>query len=254
MTHLQIEAPLTGAFNRTSLRTKKLSRARDEDVSNLIIRAFARYDIGNRYDVSNIVNHVTHIHQVEARHPFPARPSSKTAHVLVTGWGSRSQILRNGARQITDVIIPGDFCVIADLERETSSYVEACGPARIAALDTDAMSDRSRSLVEHARRAQQGEVLFRLRARLVSLGRRNARERLAYLVAETHARLGALGLTQDDTFDWPFTQEQLGDMLGLTPVHINRVLGRLRDEGLLVVRGRKMVILDLASLHRVGEF
>nr|WP_276039880.1 Crp/Fnr family transcriptional regulator [Sphingomonas sp. GM_Shp_1] len=116
------------------------------------------------------------------------------------------------------------------------------------------LPEKTRTLVYRGQQIQQGDVTRRLRARLVSLGRRDARERLAYLMAETHARLAGFGLTENNGFDWPFTQEHLADILGLTPVHINRVLGRLRGEGLLVVRNRHVAILDVAGLHRAGGF
>lgn len=85
--------------------------------------------------------------------------------------------------------------------------METCGPARIAVLNIDLLSERARALFNDSLRMQQADLVCRLRNRLVSLGRRNARERLAYLVAETHSRLSGLGLARDGSFTWPITQE-----------------------------------------------
>jgi CRP-like cAMP-binding protein len=255
MTYLHTEAPHNGAFDRLSRQAYRIVRTRRGDAAtSSLVRALSRYNTGDQYDAFDVIEAVTHVHEVESRHHFPTRSSAKTAHILVAGWGFRSQILWDGTRQIGDLLAPGDFCHTSSRERESWFSIEACGPARIAVLDLDLLPERARAAVELGQQIQQDDVIRRLRARLVSLGRRDARGRLAYLIAEIHARLAGLGLTKDSAFDWPFTQEHLADILGLTPVHTNRVLGRLRGEGLLAVRNREVTILDLVGLRHVGAF
>lgn len=147
------------------------------------------------------------------------------------------------------LLVPGDFCSTTLHDNVPSSDImETCGPARIAVLNIDLLSERARALFNDSLRLQQADLVCQLRNRLVSLGRRNARERLAYLVAETHSRLSGLGLARDGSFTRPITQEHLADTLGLTPVHTNRALKRLRNEDLLSIRRREVLILNLPGL------
>jgi CRP-like cAMP-binding protein len=93
-----------------------------------------------------------------------------------------------------------------------------------------------------------------LREWLVSAGRRNAYEALAHLLCELHARLRRVDMVQDHQYDFPVTQDELADALGLTPVHVNRVLQRLRREGLVQLLERKVSILDSEALCKAAGF
>jgi CRP-like cAMP-binding protein len=89
---------------------------------------------------------------------------------------------------------------------------------------------------------------------MAGLGRRDARGRLAHLFCELYLRLKAVGLVDGYTLPMPLRQPDLADALGLTPVHVNRVLRDLRNEGLISLRGRRLEILDWAGLQAAGEF
>ena len=93
-----------------------------------------------------------------------------------------------------------------------------------------------------------------LRERIVSLGRRDARGRVAYLLCELLWRYAAVGLTNGDTFRLALTQIELADTLGLTPVHVNRVLKEFRGRGLLSMEHRVLNLLDVASLQDIAGF
>ncbi len=89
---------------------------------------------------------------------------------------------------------------------------------------------------------------------MLSAGRRTALGRVAHLFCELLLRLQISGLVEDDSYDFPLTQVQLADCLGLTSVHVNRTLQQLRKDGLIELRDRKLRILDRAGLKRVAEF
>jgi Crp-like helix-turn-helix domain len=89
---------------------------------------------------------------------------------------------------------------------------------------------------------------------MINLGRRTAYQRIAHLLCEMGLRLQDAGRAQDNSFDWPVTQAALADAMGLTPVHVNRVLQQLRGEGLIVLRGAKVTILDWDALSDAAEF
>ena len=93
-----------------------------------------------------------------------------------------------------------------------------------------------------------------LRERIVALGRRDAVGRVAYLLCELLWRQQAVGNGQSDTIPLPLTQMELADALGLTPVHINRVLQDLRRRKLLTLKHRMLVVLDTDKLAKIAAF
>ncbi len=93
-----------------------------------------------------------------------------------------------------------------------------------------------------------------LRAWIVSMGRRDSNQRVAHLMCELYVRARNVGLTVGDSFELPLTQAVLGDALGLTPVHVNRVLRKLRLSGVMSLQAGKLVISDIAALAAVAGF
>lgn len=93
-----------------------------------------------------------------------------------------------------------------------------------------------------------------LRTWIVNLGRRDAYARVAHLVCELHARMTRIGMAKDEGFDLPLTQEQLADALGLTSVHVNRTLQRLRSEGILSILHHVLTINDAERLRAAAGF
>ncbi len=93
-----------------------------------------------------------------------------------------------------------------------------------------------------------------MRAWVVNLGQRSAYERTAHLLCELFFRLRAVGLTNGNSCTLPITQGELGDTLGLTIVHTNRMLQDLRRDGLVELKGKHLTILDLSALQKVALF
>jgi CRP-like cAMP-binding protein len=186
--------------------------------------------------------------------PFSARPAVDP-HLLIDGWVLRSHMTPGGARLITDVLLPGDLFAWQPAEfYDTATELRACGRAHVAVLRKDAVaSPQSDPLSRCWERARDAEARA-LRSRLVSLGRRDARLRIAHLMAELHDRLHRAGLAEADGFECPLTQEQLADVLGLTSVHVNRVLQALRREGLLSFDRPRVSIPNPARLHAEAEY
>jgi CRP-like cAMP-binding protein len=89
---------------------------------------------------------------------------------------------------------------------------------------------------------------------VLSLGRRTALARLAHFFCELHVRLGIVGLADGLSFRLDLTQVDIAECLGLTSIHVNRMLKVLREDGLAELRGGTVEILDLAGLRRVAEF
>ncbi|VXD02027.1 hypothetical protein SPHINGOT1_380010 [Sphingomonas sp. T1] len=89
---------------------------------------------------------------------------------------------------------------------------------------------------------------------IVNIAHRKAYQRIAHLMCELHTRLSCLGLVSGSTCAVPLTQEQLGNALGLTSIHVNRMLKRLRNEGLMEFHKRTLTLRNLAELHAVAGF
>jgi CRP-like cAMP-binding protein len=177
--------------------------------------------------------------------------------LLIDGLMCRYKDLRNGQRQIMELHVPGDFLDLHSfLLKRLDHNVMALVPSRIA-------------IAPHARLAAITEAhphLTRMlwlttlidaaihREWLVSLGRRAATARVAHFFCEMHARLGVVGLAEPAGFPLDITQTDLAECLGLTSVHVNRVLRKLRESGLAVFRDGRVDILSFDGLKRIAEF
>jgi CRP-like cAMP-binding protein len=93
-----------------------------------------------------------------------------------------------------------------------------------------------------------------LRSWIVNVGRRDAYEAIGHLMCELYVRMKNVGLTHDHSYDLPLTQEEIGDALGLTPVHVNRVLQRMRGEGLISLTRGALAIHDYQRLENASGF
>jgi len=88
----------------------------------------------------------------------------------------------------------------------------------------------------------------------VNAGRRSPLERVAHFLLETHFRLKAVGCASEDSFDLPFSQETIGDAVGLSAPHVNRMLSELRHQGLIGTQNHTINILDRAAMQILAEF
>jgi CRP-like cAMP-binding protein len=188
---------------------------------------------------------------------MPAWVPLNESTLLLSGWTARAKDLEGGERQITEINLPGDF---VDLHSFTLKMLDH---------DVVALTNCKFVTVPHER-LEEITVRFPHLTRLLwfstnldaaihrewmlSAGRRSARGRVAHLFCELLVRLEISGLAEDDGYDFPLTQVQLADCLGLTSVHINRTLQQLRKCGLIELKDKRLRILDLAELKRMAEF
>lgn len=182
---------------------------------------------------------------------------SDYVHVLLEGWAARYKVFTNGTRQITAFLLPGDLCDLeATVLQHLDHSVTALTPVKVAAVPRDRLIEvtRARSTLAQAFWWATMVDAAVSRAWIVNIGRRDAYARIAHLACELHARMSAIGLATDRSIELPLTQDEIGDALGLTSVHINRSLKRLRDEGLMEVQQRTLTILDAEQLTKAAGF
>ncbi|OPF90638.1 Crp/Fnr family transcriptional regulator [Rhodopseudomonas palustris] len=179
--------------------------------------------------------------------------------LLVEGWACRYTTLENGRRQIISLFLPGDLCEpFGALPRFMDHPIGTLTPAVIARVRTDAVRNAAQ-LSPRIEEALWWDLLVASaieREHLVSLGRRTATERLGHLFCELHLRLGLVGLVDEDelSYEMPITQADLGDLLGMSMVHINRSLQELRRTGMISLRGRRLTIHSLEGLRELSFF
>ena len=177
--------------------------------------------------------------------------------VLLDGFVIRHKLTGAGDRQIVAIHIPGDpldfqmlFLPVAD------HHVQTLTQATIAAVPRGAMEALMAARAGVAR-AVTVNILAEAsvtREWLLNVGRRDARGRLAHLLCEFAARMDAQGIDNSGGYELPMTQEQLGDALGLTSVHVNRTLRALEGEGHLKRHGRRIQFARMDEIRRIGEF
>ena len=173
------------------------------------------------------------------------------------GHAIRYQLLRNGKRQIINVILPGDVIgfPVSFFDRSIYSVVAVSDLTyNVCPLD---------SFVGLCyEQPQFGLALSWLAAHeaaiyaehIVDLGRRTPPERLAHFLLEIHARLLAVGRAEKTSFDLLFSQEVMADVLGLSVPHLNRVMQRLRAERLITSRSRLVELTDMEGLQRLAHY
>jgi CRP-like cAMP-binding protein len=173
------------------------------------------------------------------------------------GYAVRYKLLRNGKRQILNVIMPGDIVglpgsfyeravysvtTITDLRMNVcmlESFIRLCYryPQFGLALSWVAVQEAA-TYAEH----------------VIDVGRRTPIERLSHFLLELHARLKAVGRADENKFTLPFSQEVIADVLGLSVPHLNRMMQQLRAEKLIADRERVVAFIDVDALQTLAHY
>lgn len=177
--------------------------------------------------------------------------------VMLEGWAYRYKILPNGARQVLAYLMPGDCCDLhVGLLAEMDHSIQTVTPAVVATIDRaemDAIMDRHPKI---AKAMYLGQLIDEgtMRAWITSMGRRASIERVAHLMCELYLRARNIGLTLEPKLALPLSQLMLADSLGMTPVHLNRVMKELRESGAMTLQRGSLIIEDPSHLIRIAGF
>jgi CRP-like cAMP-binding protein len=177
-------------------------------------------------------------------------------HLMVEGWAARYKLLPDGARQITAFLIPGDFCdlhvtILGEMDHGITTVTRS-KVAFIPRAQMEALTERPSLAKAFWWSTLVDEAI--LRSWIVNVGRRDAFEAVGHLICELYVRMKNIGLVDGDRFDLPLTQEEIGDALGLTSVHVNRVLQRMRSDDLISFRQGLLTIHDYRRLEKAAGF
>jgi CRP-like cAMP-binding protein len=179
------------------------------------------------------------------------------AYILSAGWVISYKMMRDGSRQIIDIQVPGDFLGLRSVLLRTSEYhftpiveikaVEILKSDLISIFESTprfgtailwAMSRDESMVVEH----------------LVGCGRRKGEARVAHLLLEMGAKLLLVGMGNLSGYECPLTQYHIADALGMSPVHVNRILTKLRNSGLVTFRNGRVTFDNFHELVKMAEF
>lgn len=174
---------------------------------------------------------------------------------LEEGWTCSYQLFGGGRRQITMLFLPGDYCEPQWLLGERRAH---------AVIALTSVRARSLPLAECAANGSQGSnmrailsatlaMLSRQSEWIATLGRKTATERICALLGDIFERLRANGRAFNNTCPLPLTQTDMADVVGLTPIHVNRVLKDLRKRGLLDLQSRRLYLSDPVALREIGS-
>jgi CRP-like cAMP-binding protein len=177
--------------------------------------------------------------------------------LLLTGFAYRYKITGDGSRQIISIHMASEF---VDLQHSflgvADTSVQTLTDTDIAVIPRGAIEALALANPPVARALWIDTLIDAsiFREWVVNVGRRDSRARIAHLLCEFSLRLQAAGLASGHRYELPMTQEQLADAVGLTPVHVNRVLRHLAEDGLISRDRRHIVIEDWQRLRNVGDF
>lgn len=176
--------------------------------------------------------------------PFPG------AWLVVSGWAAQARVLADGRRQIGRFLVPGDVFGLTPAGATAAAGLVALTDvvaANLGAVRDAIAAGRSPTLAKAWAMLQSVEQAGAF-AHILRLGRFTAYERTGHLLLELYDRLSAAGLTQGQSMPLPLTQEMLADCLGLSVVHLNRMVQQLRRNRLIGSEARKVTFLDLERM------
>ena len=182
--------------------------------------------------------------------------SPEGVFVIEDGIACRYHLSSCGSRHITAYLLPGDFCDLdALLQSRMDHSIGALSTCTVAQLAPTIVQDLlDRPALARALRLATLDETANLREWLVNIAKRRAVARVAHLLCGLLARLRKVGLADFDSFDFPLTQTDLADTLGMSTVHMNRSLQELRNAQLIELRRNRLTISDPSKLEALARF
>ena len=176
---------------------------------------------------------------------------------LYSGWAFRYKTLSDGRRQILNFLLPGDLIGLQQKFSDGPMHgIETVTDVTLCVFPRDGLWELFRQ------NPSLGYDITWLSAReegmvddnLLTAGRRNATERVAMLLMHLYRRLERIGLAEDGSVEFPVNQQHIADILGLSLVHTNKTLRRLRTLGLYELQNERLRLLNTRALERIADY
>lgn len=234
------------------------SSVRTQSATNPLVEKLARRDMlsdAEKHALAQVLSPPRHVAIGTDLIKEGERPEHST--LLVEGLCARYSNLSDGGRQITELCVAGDFMDLHSFVMKQMDHgVVALTDCRIATAPHAALRDLTRTQPHLTRLLWLDTVIDGAihRQWLVAMGRRSGLSQLAHLLCELYLRLEVVGEAEAHHFALPLTQIQLADVLGLSAVHVNRLIAELRDKGLVFWRSQTVTLADWNGLVALAEF
>ncbi|MCW6512421.1 Crp/Fnr family transcriptional regulator [Lichenifustis flavocetrariae] len=225
---------------------------------DIVIRKLRSFDHVADEDVSVLASAVSGTRSFDTCASI-VTPGKTPPHIsaLLEGWAGRYKILRNGARQITALYLPGDFIDLHSfLPTKTDDGVIAFSGCKTAQVSHESLQQITETEPRLTRLLWRSTLAAAATHRewLTIMGQMSAGAGTAHLICELYTRLKAVRLADNHRFCCPITQLTLADTLGLSTVHLNRSIQALRAKNLIQWHRDKVTITDWDQLVDWGEF
>jgi CRP-like cAMP-binding protein len=195
---------------------------------------------------------------VQARKTFIVEGEApQYVHIVKSGFACRYKVLPDRGRSIVGFLIPGDICDLdASILGAMDHSVRALSSCEVICLNCDKLYNQidRYPILNHALRRLCLVNESILREWVVSTRHRSAEKQLAHLFCEFMFRLDAIGLVSQNSYHLPLTQGDLGETAGLSSVHVNRVLQKLRSEGLIEFKDKRVYIPNIKNIIDFSGF
>jgi CRP-like cAMP-binding protein len=177
--------------------------------------------------------------------------------LVADGFCMRSKTIADGKRQILSIHIPGEIPDLMSLFLHVMDHdLSTLTPCRLGFIKHETLQKLHRS------RPNVAEIFWRdtlidaamFREWIVNVGQRPAPARLAHVIVELRERLRVIGRVNGNIFEMPLTQEQIGEALGITAVHANRVIKQLRQDGIVELHRGRVTLLNEEKLLQLAGF
>ncbi|AHY51396.1 Crp/Fnr family transcriptional regulator [Bradyrhizobium japonicum] len=177
--------------------------------------------------------------------------------LIADGFCARSKTIPSGKRQILSIHIPGEIPDLMSLFLHVMDHdLSTLTPCTLGFIRHETL----RKL--HQRSPSVAELFWRdtlidsamFREWIVNVGQRPAPARLAHVMIELRERLRVIERLDGNSFEMPLTQEQIGEALGITAVHANRVIKQLRQEGIVELHRGRVTVLDERKFLELADF
>jgi CRP-like cAMP-binding protein len=182
---------------------------------------------------------------------------SHRLHIAVSGFAARYKLLANGKRQVLSIILPGDIIGMPSAFFKSSRYsVSTLSDMAVDVIGLQNFLDVCRRIpaLAIAMLWYSEAELANYADHIIDVGRRSPLERVANFILELHSRLRSAGRATEREFEMPLSQEIIGDLLGLSAPHVNRMLHQLKSEHLVRLNHRRVTIEDEAGLQLLAQF
>ena len=236
---------------------RKLQCSEDKDASCLVEKLSAYVDLSNRE--IDLIKRFEREPRVFQRRKIVRRQGEEASELFVLrkGWVFSFAILPDGGRQVLDIHLPGDIIGLTSIAFEkaasgiaTATRAELC-PFPKAHLDKVFQDAPRITALLFSMGMLENVVLI---DRLKSIGRMEARDRVAHFLLQIQARLQVTDREIGHTFQLPLSQELLGDALGLSAIHINRTMRRLEEEEFVSRNNQEITLLRPEKLAEMVDF